>query len=442
MRRNNSRLKIGRWALFSRPLLIILVVAIALRLVAALYLGNSMAPDKDEISYSTLGMRLASGYGFSFPKGWYPGFVYADAPTSHWSFLYSAFVAGVYTVFGDEPVMVRLVSAVLGGIVLPWMMYRLARRVWPGRENLALMSAGLGAIYAYFILYAAQLMTETFFIATVLWSLERSLALIEILSDKQVDRRHALITAVGLGVSLGLATLFRQSILPWVAFSFVLMLWAGWKADHFRETFFSLFLSGCILIVFILPFTIRNYVVFGDFMLLNSNAGYALYAAQHPLHGTSFQAFAVAPLPEDLNPVPANEAEWDRVLMRRGFQFIVENPGRYALLSISRLADYFMFWPSAETSIINNIGRMFSFALLMPVMVYGLWLSTGEWRRYWLLYTFMVFYTVLHLLTWSMIRYRLPVDAVLLLFAAMGLVNLVTRWRGYRAEQQLSENAP
>jgi hypothetical protein len=42
-----------------------------------------------------------------------------------------------------------------------------------------------------------------------------------------------------------------------------------------------------------------------------------------------------------------------------------------------------------------------------------------------LLLGFAVFYTLLHLLTWAMVRYRLPVDAVLLPIAAWGLSDLL-----------------
>ena len=91
---------------------------------------------------------------------------------------------------------------------------------------------------------------------------------------------------------------------------------------------------------------------------------------------------------------------------------------------------------------INNIGRVLSFALFLPVMIYGLWISSHQWRRYWFLYVFMIFYTVMHLLTWSMIRYRLPVDAVLLLFAALALANLAQHLRLIRAERRLPQNAP
>jgi 4-amino-4-deoxy-L-arabinose transferase-like glycosyltransferase len=114
----------------------ILVLAVILRLGVALYLGDVVtAPPllTDQRAYHTLGIELLAGHGFSFPTPWYP-FTPPNTPTAHWSFLQSLYVAGVYTVFGVHPLAARLVTAVLGGILLPWMVYRLARRVFSGGE--------------------------------------------------------------------------------------------------------------------------------------------------------------------------------------------------------------------------------------------------------------------------------------------------------------------
>jgi hypothetical protein len=40
---------------------------------------------------------------------------------------------------------------------------------------------------------------------------------------------------------------------------------------------------------------------------------------------------------------------------------------------------------------------------------------------------FALMYTFIHLLSWSLIRYRLPVDAVLLVFAGLAVVDLFQR---------------
>ena len=415
----NRRKSINHRAL----LLAILAISVCLRMAVAVYLGDQVPPGKDETSYSVLASRLQAGFGYSFPEDWYP-FAPADTPTAHWSFLYTAFIAAVYAIVGVHPIVVRLIGAVIGGLLLPGMVYRLVSRILPRREWLPLIAAACAALYAYFVLYAAMLMTETFFIITILWSLERAILIEQELKNGQ---RPNLINLLGLGVSLGIATLLRQSILPWVGVLFIWLVWMGFRHKQLKQTIRSLIFSGTVLIMFIIPFTIRNYRAYDDFLLLNSNAGYAMFSAQHPMHGTNFQAFEAAPLPRDISPIPRNEAQWDRVLMQRGIQSIFDDPGRYLLLSASRTADYFMFWPSGESSLLFNLGRVLSFGIFLPLMIVGLWLSRKDWQRYRLLYLFIIFYTVLHLLTWSMIRYRLPVDAVLLLFASLGLFELASR---------------
>ena len=78
----------------TRWLIAILFLAVLLRVGVAVYLGDSTPPAKDETSYSILAGRLATGHGYSFPTAWYP-FAPAGAATSHWSFLYTAFVAAI-----------------------------------------------------------------------------------------------------------------------------------------------------------------------------------------------------------------------------------------------------------------------------------------------------------------------------------------------------------
>jgi 4-amino-4-deoxy-L-arabinose transferase-like glycosyltransferase len=433
----------------------ILVASVLVRVGVAFYLGDVVdAPPllTDQRSYHALGARLLGGHGYSFERSWYP-FTPADTPTAHWSFLYPLFVAAVYAVFGVHPLAARVVQAVLGGLLLPWMVYRLARTVFRpsggdggGGHLLPIIAAAIAAAYSYFILYAATLMTETFYIVTLLWSLDAGLRLGRHLRQ----RRHVPpLLPLRLGLSLGLAALLRQSVLPWVPVLFLYLLWQAWRARRFKETVRPLAAAGLILVACILPWTYRNYRVYGQFLLLNSNTGYAMYSAQHPMHGTSFREFDPALPPEGL---AGNEAQMDRVLMRAGIQFVLDDPGRYFLLSLSRVRAFFEFWPTPDTTLLHNVGRSGSFGLFLPFILYGLYLSfrrqpsaiaspneaSGRGTSdFGLVYLFVAFYTLLHVLTWAMVRYRLPVDAVSLLFAALALHDLYRRgrrWLAARAE--------
>ena len=427
-----------------RPLLLILGLSVALRVGVAFYLGNNIdAPPllTDQRSYDALGARLITGHGFSFDLGWYP-FTPPDTPTAHWSFLYSMFIAAVYAVFGPNPLAARVVQAILGGIALPLMIYLFTRRLFESPhsqaltkkmnmrglsvDNIALLAAGIAAIYFYFVLYSATLMTETFYIAALLWLLERAIALAE-----QATLKRATL----LGISLGITTLLRQSVLPWVAVLIVWMLWVGWRSGCLRRMSASAIVALTLMFAAIAPFTLRNYLVYGQFLLLNSNAGYAMYSAQHPMHGTTFQEFASAPMPDDLQGL--NEAQKDRILMQRGIGFVLADPGRFVLLSLSRVPDYFEFWPTSDTTFINNLGRVGSWGLFLPFILYGLWLAlraAGPRSILGLInfsitplafiVLFMIVYSLLHILTWAMPRYRLPVDATMVPFAALAVYDL------------------
>lgn len=420
-----------------RGLLAILGISVLIRVAVALYLGDVVdAPPlmTDQRSYHALGARLLEGYGYSFDKAWYP-FTPANTPTAHWSFLYPLFTAAVYALFGVHPLAVRVVQGVLGGVLLPWLVYRLARQIVsrpspspPGLvSSIPLIAAAIAAVYGYFILYAATLMTETFYIIALLWSLEVGLKMGDRLRDGQ---EIPISLTLQLGLSLGLAALLRQAILPWVPLFFLWLLWQPWLVKRWLPAVQTLTVAGLILLGCILPWTYRNYRVFGQFLLLNSNAGYAMYSAQHPMHGTNFREFDPAPLPEGYWGRP--EPELDRDLMRLGIQFILDDPGRYLLLSLSRLRAFFEFWPTPDTTLLHNIGRTGSFGLCLPFILYGLYLAVRDSQfavRNSLLFLFVVFYTLLHILTWAMVRYRLPVDAVLIVFAAQALLDLYARGR-------------
>ena len=58
-----------------------------------------------------------------------------------------------------------------------------------------------------------------------------------------------------------------------------------------------------------------------------------------------------------------------------------------------------------------------------------------QFTGHWLLITFVSVYTLIHLLSWALIRYRLPVDGVMLIFAGVALVDLVERFRAWRCKR-------
>jgi len=428
----------------------ITAVAVTARVASALYQGDGIGVlpgTYDQVSYDALARRVLSGHGFTFPVQWWPA-TRADEPTAHWSFLYTLYLAGVYALFGYHPLAARMIQAVAAGLLLPWLSWRVGNRAFGTCAGLG--AAVISAVYPYFVYYAGALMTETFYILAILWAVDLSVSSIRSVLPSTTHSRLSLEPAmkeVGvwllLGVALGIAALMRQVILFFLPVLLGWFFWtAGWRGlrgdpgGHgglFGPLIPGILATLLVLFLLIAPWSVRNYLVFGRLVLLNSNAGYAFFWANHPIHGTSFVAVMPSATYVDLIPPrlrALDEAALDQALLREGIGFVVADPGRYALLSLSRVRDYFQFWPSPDSGLASNLARVFSFGILLPFAFHGILLSASTWRYratreqrtcVTLLWLFVATYSLIHLLSWALVRYRLPVDAVLVPFAALSV---------------------
>lgn len=414
-----------------------------LRVAAAFYLGNQVVDlpgTSDQLSYDMLARQVLAGHGFTVTTAWWPA-TRAGAPTAHWSYLYTLYLVAVYGLVGYYPLAARLIQAILAGFLLPWLGFRLGRRHF--NAKVGLVSAALMAFYPYFVYYSATLMTETFYIIAILWTLDLAGQLGQGAAANPAaasSRRRSLKLALLLGLALAVTVLLRQVFLLFIPVMFGWLLWRSYRYQRRAVVRMMGILAGATLIVIlsIIPWTLRNYLAFGDFVLLNTNAGFAFFWGNHPIHGYNFIAILPpgGPTYQDLLPAELtdlNEASLDRVLLGRGLGFIAADPARYIILSLSRVKDYFKFWPSDDSGFLSNMLRLVSFGLLLPFMLYGFLanLRRSLTTETLILYLFAVTYTAIHLLSWALIRYRLPVDAVLLVFAATALVLLFEKVTPY-----------
>jgi 4-amino-4-deoxy-L-arabinose transferase-like glycosyltransferase len=418
----------------------IILASVLFRIAASIYMGDTVVDlpgTFDQISYHNLAIRVLNGYGFSFGETWWP-ITPAGAPTAHWSFLYTLYLVVVYKVFGIHPLAARLIQAIITGILQPLLAYLIGSKVFS--KTVGLVSAGLTAIYVYFFYYDATLMTEPFFITLVLGGLFLTIliAQLPINDDGHYPTGKSVLLSFFLGLVMGCAVLLRQLILFLLP---ILFIWIWWvrRKQSLRITLINFFTSTVVIFLMILPFTVYNTHRFGHFVLLNTNSGYAFFWANHPIYGTHFQSILTTASYQDLIPQELrnlDEAALDQALLRRGLQFVIDDPVRYVLLSISRIPVYFMFWPSPDSGMVSNFSRVASFGLFLPFMLYGLFRSVAGQKKKLvdllqspvsLLIVFVSIYSLIHLLSWSLIRYRLPVDAVLLIFAGLAVVDITER---------------
>jgi 4-amino-4-deoxy-L-arabinose transferase-like glycosyltransferase len=415
-----------------RLLGVILLVSVVLRLVAAWWLGNLIEPIPggvdDQRAYDMLARRVVEGHGFTVAQDWWP-VTRAGQPTAYWSYLYTTFVATTYWLFGVNPVAARLVQAAATGLLMPWLSFRIGRRL--GGAPVGMIAAAWTAGYGYFVFYAAALMTESFFITALLASVDRALAIAA--GDRSRMRW------IQLGTALAVAALLRQVFVIAVP---LLLFFATCDRESrslwsrcARANAHGILVACVVMAVWIAPWTAHNYRVFGRLVPINTNAGFNLYWGNHPVHGTRYAwDLPAGETYENLVPVALrglDEASLDAALFAEGLELIEREPARFARLSLSRAATYFQAWPSRTATLGSNVVRMGSFGLAVPFMLYGLLVAFKTGGQWWILWAFAGFHSVVHLSSQALIRHRLPVDAVLLIVAALGLCELLGRVRGF-----------
>jgi hypothetical protein len=443
---------------------LIILVSVFLRLFSAIYQGNEISTLPgiyDQVSYDGLARRVLQGYGFSFAENHWPA-TRGGEPTAHWSYLYTVYLVVVYKIFGVYPVIARLIQAILTGILQTWFTWRIGRRLFG--QKVGLIAASLSAVYIYFFYYAGGLITEPFYIVGILWIFDSSFRIVGWRKEKGKVPRWW--NWLELGVAVSVTVLLRQLFLLLVP---IIFLWIWWNYDerplqepegqagHVYSLNISalkgLFLAGMILVLMILPWTIRNYKAFGTFVVLNTNAGFAFYWGNHPIHGTHFMPLLPGGEESYRSIIPPellvlNEGQLDKALLVEGLRIVANDPIRYILLSLSRIEEYIRFWPSRDSGLLSNISRVGSFGILLPFMIWGLYISTGSFRKpsypgqrsqLFIIYMFFMIYTLIHLLSWTLIRYRLPLDGFLVIFAALGIDNIARKIPFFRASSPIHQ---
>ena len=220
------RIKLGvrNFVISAKAVLIaILFLSITLRLFSAIYQGNTVTNLPgiyDQISYDGLARRVVGGFGFTFAEGHWPA-TPAGQPTAHWSYLYTLYLIVVYKLFGTNPLVARVLQALITGIFQTILMWRIGTRLF--NRTVGLIAATLNAVYVYFFYYAGALITETFYITGILWIFDSALRLTEAQSEKREIQWWQWLE---LGLAVGVTVLLRQVFLIFLP---ILYLWLWWN---------------------------------------------------------------------------------------------------------------------------------------------------------------------------------------------------------------------
>ena len=388
-----------------RWLVVVFALALVIR-VAYAFLAPQVDPfliqdelHGDAADYDLLAQNLIQGRGFTE----YPPY----EPTSFRAPLYSFFLAGVYLIFGHSLTAVRLVQALLGALVCLFSV-QIAARLFGSKVALF---TGLGvALHPLMIYFGAWIITDTLFLALFTGTVLMALKLVE---------HPRAVAAVGTGACLGLSILTRpQSVL-------MLPLLLFWFILRSKETGLRAWLAPALLFVIatiavLIPWTLRNYIVHGEWIFVSTQGGYTFNGANNPY------AFG-GHVPNYPPPIEGlSEVELDREYYRRGLDWIRSSPGDFVRLLPKK---FVRLWSPVQVNTYEGedflpyAGLLKAIYLLyLALAIYGATRLGPNWTRSMILLFAIAVFTLAGLVYYGGTRYALPTAPFLVILAAVSLV--------------------
>lgn len=416
------------WLQNPRSIALVVLAGFGIRVAVALYLGNNphgLSGAGDEYTYHTLASRFSQGKGFSFPVHWYP-WIRPDTPQSYFSLGMSTYLGVIYKLFGAKPLAGRLVGALLSSTSL-FLVAAIARRIFD--KSTAGTAVIMAAINPYLIFYGVTLTTEVGFTLGLLLMLFSALVLREEPSWRNWAR---------FGLALVLATYFRSSSL---AVGVAVVVWLVVSESRVRRSFWRISVPIFLVTLSLLPLTLRNYRLWDQFLLTESNFGHVVWNGNHPDQEGNFHPVRTFAIPVEVLEL-GNEAAMSKELLSLAMKNISDDPAVFLKLTVTRLREFFKFWPTADSSLLANVLRVASFGTLVPLVIVGIAQRRFSNARLTLLYVVVASHTFVHSVTWAMIRYRVPLDSLFIVIAASGLLWLLGVPRHPKLEVQSTALLP
>ncbi len=391
----------------------ILIGILLAGLVLRLGWGLSRAADEqslsalpDQVEYLQCAREWMSGHDWRFNDPRFDQWIYGSRTPG-----YPLFLAGC-----GASVRVARVAQSLVDISTALAAYLIARRLGQGRW--ALMAAGLVALNPFLIYFSSLLLTETVFTAILAWA-------VYLLLERRMLGGVALL-AIGVMVRPS-GLLLPVVMAAGAAWSAGRPTWrvAGWAA-----------VGGLATVLVLLPWAMRNQRVLGQWIWTTTNGGITAWDGLQPgATGASDQRFVKA-MPELRLMGELERDGYFRGLVRQSIQ---REPGRAVLLGIPKILRTWSPVPLSDTFgrpayVVAGAGYAIPVLILAVAGFFmGLRSSPVRRRQMVLLLLPLVLLTLMHALSVGSLRYRMPLEPLLAVAAAVGASGLVSQ-RGYRGQ--------
>jgi 4-amino-4-deoxy-L-arabinose transferase-like glycosyltransferase len=292
------------------------IVAVALiARIAVIAADTGYVPQQDAWDYDRHARSIAEGDGYP------PSYYAADGgPSALRAPGYPYFLGFIYSFTGDSITAARIANVLLGALAV-WLTYLVVRRLWGARP--ALVAAAIAAVFPPLVLLSRDLLSESLFVALELGT---------VLCVLEYRRFRDLRWAAAAGLLGGLAALTRNPG-PALAIPVLIGLWV-FRPRLSRTALKAPALALAVMLLAVLPWTIRNAVEFDAFVPITSGTGFAAAGTYNELsYGESTHPAAWRTprfVPEDASLFRRrgiDEATLDAELRHNATSFAADHPG-------------------------------------------------------------------------------------------------------------------
>jgi len=369
----------------------ILIVAFMVRLVYVFTLKQNVLYFGDSEQWNQIVLNFLSGKGL----------IVDETTQASRMPLYSLFLSSVYFIFGKVNLLaVRIIQSLISALTCVIVYFTAISVFRDNKDNkkIGKIAAIISVFYPFFIYYSGAILNETLFIFLI------SLVIL-FLTEKKFFIA---------GIILGLSILCKAETFLF----FLFVIGTFFVTSPKKALKISLIITAMVVMV-LSPWIARNYTKFNRFVPFSTTGSVTFWEGNNP------QNFNGGPCHYFPNMTGMNEIERDTYLKKETMKVIKENPKRFFILSRLKFKRFWNIKLNTDdvryASPRNNLISMFTFGPVLFLFIPGLLLSLGYRKNFVFIYGFIFCVMLINLIFVSSLRYRLPIEPYLIIFASYSL---------------------
>ena len=362
----------------------IIFLSFFVRIASLILYPSKVLPDT--YTYLKIGEEIFSGKIIQTPLHM-PGY-------GIWMFLFNFITQNNYGV---------IIGDIVVSCLTVYVIYLLSYEIFKKKE-ISIISALIFALYPFSIFYSISALSETLFVF---------LLLLSILMFYRNDFFYG-----SLLIILSIYIKPTPDIFaPFLILIFSLVI----KKYSFKKSIFHLCIYYTLYILLLSPWWFHNWKKYDGFVRINLSGGYHLYSGNNIKNKTGG---GIGGIDVDHNwsdeDIKYRGIEFHNKFKKEAYNFIKENPKEFVNLTMIKFLRFWQIYPYTDEykGTIYKLISTLSYGIILILSILFIFNSKKFLRIISPLLTIIFFTTAIHCITIASIRYRYPIEPILIIFAS------------------------